>query len=289
MYLMSTTKSRSLRENEHPVLSCLGEQSDRRTVETACFPSTGRMNHSQNFDEVSEEGGISPHCWASTRPKLLPTGKTFPASGKPPLLTKPSLNYTRPLMCESDGSMADGCFRELTMNHPFLSREGDCSIDPVARLSFESFSPETRLKQPSRTYACGAVRTSRQRSDQSQQTAVLPRESINKIESPLAQYCLQKETLSFRILPALKTTQDQSILSRPRDPRLSQASRAGKPDLFSLKLSLNNKKNLKSTLRRQDQVMNSNGTSLRPLLSSSELLTPSIEVSSNQKTPRTRS
>ena len=289
MYLMSTTKSRSLRENEKPVLSCLGEQSDRRTVETACFPSTGRLNCSQNLDEVSEEGGISPHCWASTRPKLLPTGKTFPAFGKPPLLTKPSLNYTRPLMCESDVSMADGCFRELTMNHPFLSREGECSIDPFARLSFESFSPESRLKQPSRAYACGAVRTPRQRSDKSQQTAVLLLESTKQIESPLAQYCLQRETLSFRMIPTFKPPHDQSLLSRPRDQRQSQARRTGKPGLFSLKLSLNNKKTLKSAVRRLDQVVNSDGTSLRPQLSSSELLTPSTEVSSNQITPRTRS
>ncbi len=284
MYLMSTNKGRSAQEAEEPVTSCLEELCDRRTVQTACFPSTARSMCSLNIEEVSEEGPICLHGWASVRPKFLPSDKVFPAPTRSPLFTKPSLSYTRPLTCESDGSMTDDCLQEPLARCTFESLEAGCSMEPSINISFVSFSPVSDLKKPAHRDPRATAQTPRQTLDFPQPSNLLVRSPKKQGVQPTTNRSVQRAADPNRTKTHLQLVAGQLRLSRPRERRPSQAEDPGTTYHLSIELPSNELKTQSATNRPDwDAELVSNQPSIRPLNSTDKPPSMKAEVASLRK------
>ena len=264
MYLMSTNKGRLARETGLPVPSSLEELLDRRTVDTACFPPTSRLNCSPFSDEVSEEGAICLHGWASVRPKLLPPDKKLPAPTKSPLLIKPSLCYTRPLECESDGLVADGISQESTAKCTFQSLEAGCSIEPGIKISFESFAPRSQDKQLSDSDISPKFRTTHKTPECPTQSKLLVRGPA-KHSRPLVNYCLRRDAVQLRMRTDLSQLAGQLRSSKPRGRGPRQTSPAHSTFHISIELSSLDELAQQSAESRPELMLNSSQSRFRPL------------------------
>lgn len=223
---MSTNKSRRAREIELSKPSSLEEHSERRTVDTACFPSTARLICSPCSDDVSEEGAICTHGWPSVRPKMLPPDKKLAALAKSPLLSKPSLCYTRPLVCESDGSIADGCSQESTTMCTFQSPHEGCSIEQDLKISFVSFAPENLETQPGNRGISPQLKSTQQTTECLQQPILPFRGSSNQSRPRFANNRLQRDEVPFRMRTNLYQLAGRLCSSKPRDGGLHESSPA---------------------------------------------------------------